>query len=121
LERHIEETKEEYYRVLKLCSQGWHEGKNEVVPCWNYFLSMVRNAHKEFERQVESAGARPAKSDLVRRAALAQLEPFTLADLAAQFPAASPQLIKKVLADMKRSGQVRLSGRGRGARWEVVR
>ena len=28
LERLIEESREEYYQVLKVCSQGWHEGKN---------------------------------------------------------------------------------------------
>jgi hypothetical protein len=66
-------------------------------------------------------GARPAKSELVRTTVLSQLEPFTLSDLAAQFPAASSQLIKKVLAELKKAGVVRLVGRGRGARWEVVR
>jgi len=44
-----------------------------------------------------------------------------LADMAAQLPAASSQLIKKVLAEMKRAGRVRLTGKGRGASWEVVR
>jgi Fic family protein len=121
LERLIEESKEEYYRVLKLCSQGWHEGKNEIIPWWNYFLSTLRGAYKEFEHQVESVEARPAKSDLVRQTVLAQVEKFTLADMAAQLPAASSQLIKKVLAEMKRNGRVQLFGRGRGARWEVVR
>ena len=121
LERIIEESKEEYYRVLKLCSQGWHEGKNEILPWWNYFLSMLRRAYKELERQVESVEARPAKSDLVRRTVLGQVEPFTLADMSAQLPSASPQLIKKVLAEMKNAGQVRLAGRGRGARWEIAR
>jgi Fic family protein len=121
LERLIEESKEEYYRVLKLCSQGWHEGKNEIIPWWNYFLSTLRGAYKEFEHQVESVEARPAKSDLVRHTVLAQVEKFTLADMAAQLPAASSQLIKKVLAEMKRNGRVQLFGRGRGARWEVVR
>jgi Fic family protein len=121
LERLIEESKEEYYRVLKLCSQGWHEGKNEIIPWWNYFLSTLRGAYKEFEHQVESVEARPAKSDLVRQTVLAQVEKFTLADMAAQLPAASSQLIKKVLAEMKRAGRVHLVGRGRGARWEVVR
>ena len=120
LERLIEETKEEYYRVLKLCSQGWHEDKNEVIPWWNYFLSVLRNGYKEFERRVESVEARPAKTDLVRQTVLGQMEPFTLADMSAQLPAASPQLIKKVLAEMKKAGQVRLAGRGRGARWEVI-
>ena len=37
-----------------------------------------------------------------------------------ELPAVSPQLIKKVLAELKTQGKVRLSGRGRGARWEVV-
>jgi Fic family protein len=121
LERLIEDSKAEYYRVLKLCSQGWHEGKNEIIPWWNYFLGTLRNAYKEFQHQIESAEARPAKSDLVRQTVLGQVEPFTLADMAAQLPAASSQLIKKVLAEMKKAGQTRLAGRGRGARWEVVR
>ena len=121
LERLMEENKEEYYRILKLCSQGWHEGKNEIVPWWNYFLSTLRGAYKEFEHQVESVEARPAKSDLVRQTVLGQVEPFTLADMATQLPSASPQLIKKVLAEMKNAGRVRLTGRGRGARWEVAR
>jgi len=121
LERLIEDSKAEYYRVLKLCSQGWHEGKNEIIPWWNYFLGTLRNAYKEFQHQIESAEARPAKSDLVRQTVLGQVEPFTLADMAAQLPAASSQLIKKVLAEMKKAGRTRLVGRGRGARWEVVR
>lgn len=120
LERLVEESKEEYYRVLGTCSQGWHEGTNEIVPWWNYFLSILRDAYKVLAQQIESVGGRPAKSDLVRQAVLSQVERFTLADLAAQLPTASPQLIKKVLSELKRSGKVRLSGRGRGARWEVA-
>src|ERR1035437_8993448 len=91
LERHIEESKEEYYRVLNLCSQSWHEGRNEIVPWWDYFLSTLRGAYKEFEHQVESVEARPAKSDMVRQTVLGQVEPFTLGDMAAQLPAASSQ------------------------------
>ena len=121
LERLVEENKEEYYRVLELCSQGWHEGRNEIIPWWNYFLSTLRGAYKEFERQVESVKARPAKSDLIRQTVRGQVEPFTLADIAVQLPSASSQLIKKVLAEMKKAGQVRLVGRGRGARWEAIR
>jgi len=121
LERLIEETKEDYYRVLKLCSQGWHEGKNEIIPWWNYFLSTLRRAYRELERHIESASPRLAKSDLVRRTVLGQVEPFTLADMTAQLPAASSPLIKKVLAEMKKAGTLRLVGRGRGAYWELVR
>jgi hypothetical protein len=52
---------------------------------------------------------------------LAQVDRFTLAEVAALFPAASPQLVKKVLAEMKKTGKVRLVGRGRGAWWRVIR
>ena len=120
LERLVEETKEEYYQVLARCSRGWHEGKNEIVPWWNYFLGTLRGAYRELVRQVESVQARPAKSELVRRTVLSQVEQFTLGDLSAQLPAASSQLIKKVLYELKKEGKVRLTGRGRGARWEVV-
>ncbi|MBI4777146.1 MAG: Fic family protein [Deltaproteobacteria bacterium] len=120
LERLVEQSKEEYYGVLTECSQGWHEGKNGLLPWWNYFLSVLRVAYKELERQVESTEARPAKSDLVERTVLAQVEQFTLGDLAAQLPSASTQLIKKILAKLKKQGNVRLVGRGRGARWEVI-
>ncbi len=119
LERLVEESRDDYYRVLAECSRGWHEGKNEILPWWNYFLGLVRRAYKEFETQVESA-ARPAKTALIRRTVLDQVEDFTLASLAAQLPNASPQLIKKVLAQLKAAGKVRLTGRGRGARWQIV-
>ena len=70
LERLVEESKEDYYGVLAECSRGWHQDQNEIVPWWNFFLSVLRSAYKEFERQVESVEARPAKSDLVRKTIL---------------------------------------------------
>ena len=119
-ERLVEESKDQYYRVLAECSQGRHEGHNAVVPWWNYFLDVLRRAYDELELQMGAVEARSAKSDLVRQTILTQVEQFTLSDLVAQAPVASPQLIKKVLAELKQQEKVRLLGRGRGARWEVV-
>lgn len=120
LERIVEETKDDYYRVLGECSRGWHEGKNVIVPWWNYFLGFVRRAYQGFAAQVESASRRPAKGELVRNAVRAQVGPFTLGDLRGQLPGVSVQQVKKVLGEMKKAGEVRLVGRGRGARWEVI-
>jgi Fic family protein len=83
LERLVEESKEQYYRVPAECSEGWHEGRNPVVPWWNYFLDMLRRAYDELELQIGSIEARPAKNDFLRRAILAQVEQLTLGDLAA--------------------------------------
>ncbi len=119
LERVVEERKEEYYGTLRGCSEGWHEGRNEIVPWWNYFLGVLRSGYREFERQVESTGLGPAKSELVRGTVLEQeWSIHSLADLSQQAPAVSSQLIKKVLAELKREGKIRLTGRGRGASWE---
>jgi hypothetical protein len=48
------------------------------------------------------------------------VEEFTLADLSTQLPTASRQLIKKVLAELKKRNKVRLAGKGRSARWLVT-
>ena len=120
LERLVEERKDEYYAVLETCSRGWHEGANEIVPWWNFFLAVLRDGYRQFERQIESTRARPAKSEMVREAVMEQMGRFTLADLMLRLPGVSPQLIKKVLAELKRNGKVRLTGKGRGAEWDVT-
>lgn len=119
-ERLVEESKEDYYTILHRCSQGWHKGDNEIAPWWNYFLTILRRAYQELETNVESVSGRVAKGDLVRQVVATQVGPFTLAELRASLPAVSVALVKRVLGEMKKSGEVRLTGRGRGARWEVV-
>ncbi|MFN7939599.1 MAG: Fic family protein [Bryobacteraceae bacterium] len=117
LERLVEENKEDYYRVLGICSQSWQQGRNEILPWWNFFLGMVRSGYMEFERRVEQANSKSAKSDLIRHAILEQDSGFTLADITAQIPGASAPLIRKVLQQLKREGKIRLSGHGRSAIW----
>ena len=121
LERLVEETREDYYDVLRACSTGWHEGRNLILPWWNYFLGVLRRAYTDFSQQVEGCTGQPVKSELARRAILAQPADFTLADLRSQLPTISPQLLKKVLAAMRSQRQLTLTGRGRGARWTVTR
>lgn len=119
LERLVEQNKTEYYEVLEKCSQGWHEGKNDIIPWWNYFLSTLRQAYKEFEQKVDSINKQSVKTELVKRMIFQQLAPFTLADISTQLPSTSRQLIKKVLSDLKNAGRLRLTGKGRGAVWEI--
>jgi Fic family protein len=119
LERLVEGSKEDYYRVLGECSRRWAEGRNEIAPWWNYFLTIIRRGYSEFAEKIERASCHGAKTELARHAALGQVGPFTLGDLSGQVPSASPQLLKKVLAALKKEGRVQLTGRGRSARWQV--
>jgi len=98
--------------------QAW-AAKNEILPRWNYFPSIIRRSYQEFKPSIEASRTGPAKTELVRQAILAQTGPRAVAQPCAQVPAASPPLVKKVLAHMKQKGDVRLIGRGRGAQWEV--
>jgi len=118
LERLVEESKEDYYTILETCSQGWHRGENELLPWWNYFLGIVRRAYNEFASRVEKADE-IGKTELVRHIIEQQTGSFSLAELRAECPSASTALIKKVLGEMKRTGRVKLTGHGRGARWEL--
>jgi len=119
LERLVEQSKEDYYRVLGECSQGWHEGHNPVLPWWNYCLGVLRRAYVDFSRQVENSAGQPIKTELARRTILSQVGMFTLADIQAQLPGVSAALLKKMLTRMKADGQLSLTGCGRGAKWTV--
>ncbi len=121
LERLVEDTKEDYYAVLARCSQGWHKGKHDMVPWWNYLLSIIKQAYDEFAQQVEATGRSMGKGNLVRHLVDQQVGPFTLGELHAQCPSVSIQLVKKTLSALKEEGRVRVQGRGRGAWWENVR
>jgi Fic family protein len=120
LERLIEENRDSYYRSLYESSQGWHDSDHDIVPWWNYFLSVINSAYREFSEAVESREAGPGKTELVREVIMETKGEFSLSEIRAQLPSVSEQLIKRVLQQMKSDGYVRLTGRGRGARWERV-
>lgn len=51
LERLIEETRSDYYDVLRRSSEGWHEGRHDLLPWLNYFLAVLKRAYRELERR----------------------------------------------------------------------
>ena len=107
--------------MLAQCSAvGWHEGRNDIAAWWSLFLSVLREGYRDFAQKVDSASGRPTKSDLLRQAILDQVGPFTISKILIQVPTASPQLVKNVLLALKQEGAVKLTGRGRGALWQVT-
>lgn len=121
LERIVEQRKGEYYQVLAQCSKGWHAGENEITVWWNFFLSVLRSAYGELAQKIEGAASSAPKGDMVRRIVCDQFGSFTLSDIATQVPGVSLSLVKRVLAKMKEERALTVTGRGRGAVWEVRR
>ena len=117
-ERVVEQTKEDYYEVLKKSSARWHEGAHDFLPWFNYLLTTLRRTYREFE---ERAGrARPekgSKSDLVEYALDAIVSPFGIADIERLCPNVSRDTIRLVMNSRRKSGRLEIMGRGRDAKW----
>lgn len=122
LERVVEESKETYYDTLYKSSRGWHEGKHDLRPWWNYFLGMLIAAYKEFEERVGTiTSARGAKREMVRSAVERLPERFTIGDLKRACPGVSYPTLQRALADLRKEKKVRCLGRGPDAEWERIK
>jgi len=118
LERMVEESREEYYEVLGRSSQGWHEGRHDLLPWLNYFSAVLRRAYREFAgRAGQVKSPRGAKTTLVAAAMKAFPGEFTLSDLERACPGVSRDMVRRVLRDYQRAGELVCLGRGPGARW----
>jgi Fic family protein len=118
LERLIEETCEEYYEALRRSSQDWHEGRHDLVPWLNYYLSVVYRAYKAFEERAgQVKSPRGAKADLVLGAIRRTIGPFRIADLQQACPGVSVDWIRQILKGLRAEGKVECLGRGHQAQW----
>ncbi len=118
LERLVEDSKESYYEALKLSSEGWHEGRHDLVPWWSYFLGIARSAYREFEERVGSVRApRGAKTETVRRAIFAFPGEFAISDIERACPGVSRDMIRLVLRALQDEKRIVCLGRGRSAQW----
>jgi Fic family protein len=118
LERLIEEAKEDYYHVLQQSSQRWHEGKHDLLPWLNHFLSIIRRAYGELERRAgEIKAPRGAKAALVLAAIREQPGEFRLADIEQACPGVGREWIRSLLTELKAAGEATCKGRGPAARW----
>lgn len=118
LERLIEDSKEDYYTVLRASSTGWHEGKNDWLPWLNYFLAIVRRSYVQFEERAgQVKSPRGTKTESVLQAIRAQGSEFRLADIERSCPGVGRDWIRAILRDLRKKGDLSCKGRGLAARW----
>jgi Fic family protein len=118
LERVVEESKESYYDTLYRSSQGWHEGRHTLVPWTEYFLGTMLAAYKEFENRVGIlTDGRGAKTELVLEAIRRFYGDFSVSELQAQCPNVGIDLIRRLLRQERKAGNLECLGRGPAARW----
>ena len=121
LERVIEDSEETYYDALYKSSQGWHEGKHDLRPWWEYFLGTLTAAYNEFESRVGMiTTARGAKREMVIAAIERLPEEFSFSELQRACPGVSFATLKRDLQDLKKKKHVIPLGLGRDARWKRI-
>jgi Fic family protein len=121
LERIIEQTKESYYEVLQKSSTGWHDGNHDITPWFNYFLSTIRTAYREFEERAErQRPSRGSKADLINYALENVPSPFGISDVQRLCPNVSRDMIRVVMNRWRKEGRLKVMGRGRDAQWERI-
>lgn len=119
LERLVEDSREDYYATLRASSERWHDGRHDLVPWLNDFLSIVRRGYHLFEERAgEVKAERGAKTALVTAAVDAAGGAFTLAQLESRCPGVSRDMVRRVLRDLKARGRLVYLGRGPGAAWQ---
>jgi Fic family protein len=118
LERVIEQSKETYYEALEASSQGWHDGRHDVMPWLNYFWGVLLRAYREFEERMSAAHiGQGSKTEQVRAAVLLRRAPFTLSEIEQECIGVSRDMVRHVLRQMRDEGLVAALGTGRGAKW----
>ena len=118
LERLIEESKEDYYRILNRVSEKWHTGEHSILPWWQYSFGILIEAYREFEDRVGIIGSsRGAKTAQVREAIEHLPETFSAGDVSRTCPGVSRPMIRVVLESLRREGKVEVLATGRGAKW----
>jgi len=118
LDRIIENTKDDYYRVLKFSSENWHQDHHELMPWWNYILGVIKSAYQELKERVDLTTHGDHKSSLLRQTILTFNHSFRISEIQKIHPAIDRELVKKVLAQLKKEGVIVSSGAGRSATWK---
>lgn len=119
LERLIEESRADYYDVLHRSSEGWHEGRHDLLIWLNYFLAILRRAYVELEQRVgQGKAGRGTKKAWIEATIASFPGPFSLADLERACPGASRDMARRVLRQLQKAGEVESMGRGPGALWK---
>ncbi|MEI7815298.1 MAG: Fic family protein [Coriobacteriia bacterium] len=119
LEKVIEDSKETYYEALEASSEGWHEGRHDLVPWLQYSHGVLIAAYLEFEQRVGQMGTgRGAKREMVIDCIRHLPATFRYADVKRACPGVSRPTIVRVLGELRDNGEIRCAKSGRDATWE---
>ena len=119
LEKVIGDSKETYYEALEASSEGWHDGRHDLIPWLQYSHGVLIAAYLEFEQRVGQMGTgRGAKREMVIDCIRHLPATFRYAEIERACPGVSRPTIVRVLGELRDAGEIRCMKGGRDAAWE---
>ena len=113
LEAKIAKNKDLYYQALSQCQDGWHDGKEDVVPFIKYLLSTILAAYKDFETRFALVEEKLPAVEIVRKATMEKIGRFTKQDIRELCPSLSLSSVEGSLRKLVTSGEIKKEGTGR--------
>lgn len=121
VEQLIFQSKNSYYASLYESQRNWQEGRHTIWPWVTYFVTILADAYRAFEEQVDAAGPEGNKQSRVREYVLSQgpLE-FRRREVERALPDVSDATVRLILNELREEGLIQATGAGRGARWRRI-
>ena len=113
VEKKIEKTKQTYYEVLGQVSKNWYESKNDYTPFIKYFLGIILNCYKDFEKRLGSVDKKSTPYDIVKKAVDEKLGEFTKKEILELCPSIQSSSVEASLKKLKEEGFILMKGGGR--------
>ena len=118
IEKSIEDTKSEYYRVLKESSVGWMDNTNDYLPFLDYFLSVVLEDYREFNERMSIINQSDLPVDkLVLKTLRKALQPLSIKEINNSIPQYSEITIRRALKKMREDGKIEKFGNARATKY----
>jgi len=114
LEKLIEESKDTYYEVLKECSYGWHDNKNDYAPFVSYSLGIILKAYNLFEERVIYLQHRGlSKPDRIKAVIDRKIGKISKKEIMEICPDISKVTVERTLTSLVKGGYLIKTGGGR--------
>ena len=118
IEKSIEDTKPDYYRVLKESSVGWIDNNNDYLPFLDYFLSIVLKDYREFNERLSLVNQTDLPVDkLILKMLRQALQPLSIKEINNLIPQYSEVTIRRALRKLQEGNKVNKIGKARATKY----
>jgi len=117
-EEQINKSKWDYYKALRLSSDGWHGNTNSYFPFIENFVATLLYCYKELDKRFAVVHAKKVnKRERIEATVLNSLLPIAKQEICYVLPDVSPTTVEAALAAMVRNGIVVKVGTGKNTKY----